>query len=71
MCTDNKRPRSTAPRFPAFAHVCATVLSKVPFASRLAVVPSFSLSNNLSDKMTEQIRKMLINNTVHKEAFTH
>lgn len=69
--TENKRPTNAAPNFPAFAHIPATVPSKISLSSAFAVVPLFSLPNNLRDKMTEQIRKIPINNTVRKEAFTH
>lgn len=69
--TENKRPTNTAANFPAFAHIPATVHSKISLSSAFAVVPLFPLSNNLRDKMTEQIRKISINNTVRKEAFTH
>ena len=69
--TENKRPRNTAPNFLAFAHIPAVVPRKISLSSTFAVVPPFFLSNNLRDKMTEQIRKIPINNTVRKEAFTH
>lgn len=69
--TENKRPRNTAPDFLAFAYIPATVPSKISLSSTFAVVLPCFLSNNLRDKMTEQIRKISINNTVRKEAFTH
>lgn len=57
--TESKRLRRTALNFLAFAHIPATVPNKISLSSTFAVVPSFLLSNNLRDKVTEQIKKNL------------